>query len=214
MDWSFRRAAADKRRLEVFLRGRSAAANVPGRRPFEPTVLRPLVSCLRGFALSPSGDTRGVKHVFRWAVWWVALFWLWLLLVGAWNREQVVAAAIAATPAASLAEFARARTELGAPLPWRVLAAVPPALGMVLVDFGIVMWALVAGIARRRIVRGGFVSRELPGGSWLTRGTGSRAWTVLVASYSPNAYVVDVDPAARRVLLHDLIRYRRSEEPV
>jgi hypothetical protein len=175
---------------------------------------RALVSCLRRFALSPSGDTRGVKHVLPWALWWVVLFWLWLLLVGAWNREQVVAAAIAATLAASLAEFARARTELGAALPWRVLAEVPPTLGMVLVDFGIVVWALVAGVARRRIVRGEFVSRELPRGSWVTRGTGSRAWTVLVASFSPNAYVVDVDPAARRVLLHDLIRYRRSEEPV
>jgi len=154
-----------------------------------------------------------VKHVLPWVAWWIALFWLWLLLVGAWDREQLVAAAIAATLAATAAEFARARTEFSAPLPVRVLAAVPAALGMVVVDFGIVAWALVAGLARRRIVRGEFVSRELPPGSWATRGTGWRAWTVLLASYSPNAYVVDVDPAARRVLLHDLIRHRRSEEP-
>jgi hypothetical protein len=167
-----------------------------------------------GFTLSPSGDTRGVKHVLPWLGWWVALFWLWLLLVGQWNREQVVAAAIAATIAAFVAELARTRTGLSAPLPLRLLVHVPQSLGMVVVDFGILTWALLAGIARRRIVRGKLVSRERPRGSWVTQGPGPRAWTVLVASFSPNAYVVDVDPEARRVLLHDLVQYRRSEDPV
>jgi hypothetical protein len=155
-----------------------------------------------------------VKHVLPWVAWWVVLFWLWLLLVGEWNREQLVAAAIAATIAAFAAEFARSRTGFAAPLPVRVLADVPQALLMVVVDFGILAWALLVGVARRRITRGELVSRELPRGSWVTQGTGPRAWTVLVASYSPNAYVVDVDLEARRVLLHDLIRYRRSEKPV
>jgi hypothetical protein len=85
---------------------------------------------------------------------------------------------------------------------------------MVVVDFGILSWALLASVARRRIVRGELISRELAAGSWVTRGTGPRAWTVLAASYSANAYVVDVDPEERRVLLHDLVRYRKSESPV
>jgi hypothetical protein len=166
---------------------------------------------LRGrFALSPSGDTRRVKRVVAWAVWWVALFFLWLLLVGQWNREQVVAAAIAATAAGLAAEFARSRTGFGAPLPLHVLADVPKALGMVVVDFGILVWALLASIVRRRIVRGELVSRESPA----ARGTALRAWTVLVASYSPNAYVVRVDPEERRVVLHDLVPNRKSERPV
>jgi hypothetical protein len=151
-----------------------------------------------------------VKHVVAWAAWWLALFWLWLLLVGEWNREQVVAAAIAATIAASAAEFARWRTGFGAPLPLSALAGLPQALGMVVVDFGILVWALLASVARRRIVRGQFVSR----GSRAARGIGPRAWTVLVASYSPNAYVVDIDPESQRVLLHDLIQHRDSERPV
>jgi hypothetical protein len=171
------------------------------------------VVCLLRFALSPSGDTRGVKRVVPWLAWWIVLFWLWLLLVGQWNREQLVAAAIAATLAASVAEFARARTGFAAPLPLRVLAQLPQALGMVVVDFGIVSWALLAGVARGRIVRGELVVRELPRGSWAAQGTGPRAWTVLFASYSPNAYVVDVDPEEGRVLLHDLVRHRASEKP-
>ena len=163
---------------------------------------------------SPGGDTRRVRHVIPWVAWWFALFWLWLLLAGEWNREQLVAAAIAAMIAAFAAEFARSRTGLAAPLPLRVLAELPQALGMVVVDFGILTWALLVGVARRRITRGELVSRELPRGSWVTQGAGPRAWTVLLASYSPNAFVVDVDLERRRVLLHDLVRNRRSEGPV
>jgi len=146
-----------------------------------------------------------VKHVVAWIVWWVALFWLWLLLVGKWNREQIVAAAIAAAIAGAAGEFARTRTGFSAPLPLRGLADVPQALGMVVVDFGILAWALLASVARRRIVRGEIVARELPRES---------AWTILVATFSPNAYVVDVDSEERVVLLHDLVPYRKSERPV
>ena len=154
-----------------------------------------------------------MKHVLPWLAWWLALFGLWFLLVGQWNREQIVAAAIAATIAASTAEFARTRTGFAAPFPIRVLAHVPQALGMVVVDFGILSWALLAGTVRRRAVRGELVSREHPRGSWVAQGAGARAWTVLVASFSPNAYVIDVDPATRVVLLHDLVPHRSSERP-
>jgi hypothetical protein len=164
------------------------------------------------FALSPSGDTRRVKHVVAWIAWWIALFWLWLLLVGQWNGEELVAAAIAATIAATLAELARVRTGFGARIPVGDLADLPRALGMVFVDFGILVWAFVASVARRRVVRGELVSRELTDGS-RAEGTGPRAWTSLVGSYSPNAFVLDIDPETRRVLLHDLVRHRSSEEP-
>jgi hypothetical protein len=154
-----------------------------------------------------------VKHVLAWAAWWLALFWLWFLLVGEWNREEVVAAALAAALAASLAELARVRTGFAARVPLRGLADLPKVLGMVFVDFGIVVWALLVSVARRRVVRGEFISREIEGGSAVTRAVGPRAWKVLVASYSPNAYVVDLDPETRQILLHDLVPNRASEEP-
>jgi hypothetical protein len=153
-----------------------------------------------------------VKHVLAWIAWWIALFWLWLLLVGQWNREEVVAAAIAATIAASLAELARARTGFSARIPLSGLADLPEALAMVVVDFGILVWALVVSVARRKVVRGELFSRELTDKS-RARGTGPRAWTTIVASYSPNAFVLDIDPQTRLVLLHDLVRHRASEEP-
>jgi hypothetical protein len=154
-----------------------------------------------------------VRHVVAWLGWWLALFWLWLLLVGQWNREELAAAALAAAIAAGGAEFARSRTGFGARFPLGLLTDLPSALGMVVVDFGIVLWALLASVARRRVVRGEFVSREPERESCVSRGAGPRAWTVLLASYSPNAYVVDVDPESRLVLLHDLIPNRKSESP-
>jgi hypothetical protein len=84
---------------------------------------------------------------------------------------------------------------------------------MVVVDFGILVSALLASVARRRVVRGEFVSREFAYGSWAAGSSGRRAWTMLVASYSPNAYVVDADAETHAVLLHDLIPNRSSENP-
>ena len=154
-----------------------------------------------------------MKHVVAWVAWWLALFWLWILLAGEWNRQEWIAGASAAAISATVAEVARSRTDFSARLPARVLADVPQALWMVFVDFGIVVGALVASIARRRVVRGELVSRELEGGSRAARGVGPRAWTALAASYSPNAYVIDIEPETHTVLLHDLVPHRASERP-
>jgi hypothetical protein len=167
----------------------------------------------RRFTLSPSGDTRRVKHVLAWGAWWLPLFWLWFLLVGEWNRQEIVAAAIAATISASLAEYARTRTGFHARIPRSRLSDLPAALGMVFLDFGILAWALIMSVVRRRVVRGRLVSRQLEGGADAAGGVGLRAWTVLLACYSPNAYPIDVDPKTRTVLLHDLVPYRPSERP-
>ncbi len=164
------------------------------------------------FATGRAGDIRGVKRVVAWAAWWLALFWLWLLLAGEWNRQEWVAAALAATLGASVGELARARTGFPSRVPLRAVADVTKIVVAVFVDFGIVAWALVASALRRRVVRGSFRSRPLtrPRDA---RGSGPRAWTALAASYSPNAYVIDVDREHRSVLLHDLVPHRSSEKP-
>jgi hypothetical protein len=159
------------------------------------------------------GDTQRVKHVVAWVGWWIPLFFLWLLLVGEWNREELAAAAIAATIAATIAEVARTRTSFAARIPLRAVADLPEVLAMVFVDFGIVIWALVETVFGLRAVRGELVSRKLEGGRSDARGAGPRAWTALAASYSPNAYVIDIDPETSTVLLHDLVPRRSSESP-
>lgn len=152
-----------------------------------------------------------MKHVVVWLGWWLTLFWLWLWLAGEWNADELVAAAVAAAIAASVAELARTRTGFSARVPLRALADLPLLLAMVVVDFGIVAWALIASVSRRRVVRGSFIERKLSR-SADARGVGPRAWVALAASYSPNAYVVDVGDDAL-VVVHDLVPCRRSEEP-
>ena len=144
-----------------------------------------------------------------WIAWWVALFWLWLLLAGEWNRVEIVAAVCAATLGASLAEGIRAFTGVKVRIPPRDLARAWSVPFIVLVDFGIVMGVLFASAWRREVVRGRFVARDFdPGG-----GFGSRAWRTYVATVSPNAYVVDADAERRTILLHDLVPFEKSEEP-
>jgi hypothetical protein len=160
----------------------------------------------------PVGDIRRVTRILVWGMSWFALFWLWLLLAGEWNSEEWVAAAAAATLGASIFEVARTRLGWRSRIPARALADVPAVILAVFVDFGIVVWALLAGALRGEIVRGEFRSRELArSGDALDAGT--RAWTALAASYSPNAYVVDIDRESHTVLLHDLVPLAYSEEP-
>lgn len=137
-----------------------------------------------------------------WVLWWIALWWLWMLLVGEWNRIEWVAAAGAATLGATLAELLRSsgRVRLGVPL--ERLRHLPAAFLQVFVDFGILAVALV------RRSEGRYLAREFaPGGGPFN------AWTVWIAGLSPNAYVVDVDAERRTVLVHDLVPHRKSEEP-
>jgi hypothetical protein len=129
-----------------------------------------------------------------WTAWWLALFWLWLFLTGDWNRIEVIGAACGAAIAATLTELVRgaARQPLTVPLE-RVRAAgrVPP---IVFADFGIVMWALLRSLATRRVVRGAFVTRRFDAGPKTTpAGRAHRAWTVWLAGFSANAYVIEID---------------------
>jgi len=148
-----------------------------------------------------------VRHVRAWLTFWLALFWLWMLLVGEWNHIEWIAGASAAAIAASLAEAARTRAHAGVRVPLEWIGKAATALPMVFVDFGIVMLALF----RRQ--RGTFVRRSFPGGGDDPVSVGVRAWATLMATYSPNAYVIDIDANKDVVLLHDLVPFRRSEEP-
>jgi hypothetical protein len=143
-----------------------------------------------------------LTRLVAWTAWWLALFWLWLLLTGDWNRIELIGAACGAAVAAAIAELVR--------------AAARQLLPVVFADFGIVIWALLRSLACRRVVRGALVTRNFAAGPKTTpRGQAHRAWTVLLAGFSPNAYVIEIeiDPDRDTVLLHDLVTWRRSEEP-
>jgi hypothetical protein len=139
-----------------------------------------------------------VKHVLPWLAGWLALFWLWMLLAGDWNRIEWIGAAACATAAATLGEIARSRAGVTLRIPLAAVAASGSAFPQIFVDFGILMWALP------RRSHGRVHTRK-------TDTHGSRAWTNYAANFSPNAYVIDIDDD--HVVLHDLVMNRSSESP-
>lgn len=145
-----------------------------------------------------------MRHAAVWLVLWIATFWLWQLFSGDWNRFEWIAGACAATVAASVGEYARTQARTGRTFPLRLLGAAGPALAMVPVDFALLMWAL----PRRR--RGRLRETRLPAGT----NEGSRAWLAYAANFSPNALVVEIDRAERRVVLHELVPNEASSSPL
>ena len=105
-----------------------------------------------------------MRHVVPWVATWLALFWLWMLLVGEWNRQEWIAAAGTASVAATIGEIARTRAGVHPRVPLRWIARSWTTPAMVVVDFGIVMWALLATAVRREVVRGVFRSHDFPAG--------------------------------------------------
>jgi hypothetical protein len=143
-----------------------------------------------------------MKRLGFWLGWWVALFWLWLLIAGDWNQIEVIAAACAATVAASIAEVARSRVGVEPRVPLRWLARAWTIPHQIVLDFVLITRALFR--RREGVLRS---ARFAAAGE----GQGPRAWAVWAANFSPNAYVVEVD--GDRVLFHDLVPNRASEEP-
>ena len=150
-----------------------------------------------------------MKHVLPWIALWLGLFWLWLLMAGDWNRIELVGAACGATVAAAIAEVARTRAGVAPRVPLRWVARAWTVPHQIVVDFGIITGALAQSLLRRRVVRGEFRAHPFPA----REGPGVRAWTVWAAQFSPNAYIVEVDPDRELVLAHDLVPNRASEEP-
>jgi hypothetical protein len=137
-----------------------------------------------------------------------------MLLVADLSGLEWVAAALAATIAATLTEGARAAAGVHLrlpPAPLRKTVSLPIAI---VADFGVLTYALARSLIRRETVAGRYISRPFdPGAKTTPAGTARRAWTIYLAGFSPNAYVVDIDVDENRVLLHDLVPWRRSEEP-
>lgn len=153
----------------------------------------------------------GRKWLTRLLLWWIVLFGLWLLFAGEWSRLIAVsgaglalAAAVTAVVLAGPPPGARRRVGRARELPSAALATI--------VDFGILTWILVVALTHGTRHLGVFRTDDSTAGSGEDAVSG-RVWVTLLASWSANSYVVDVDPATGRRLLHDLVPSRGSERP-
>lgn len=147
------------------------------------------------------------KAVVWWAAWTAVLFWLWLAFVGEWDETEWVAAALAAVVAATAAAVVRHQHELRFRFRLRWLREAARVPLQVVIDFGL----LVLALPRRG--EGLFRARPTGPKGRTSEAAGRAAFISVVATFSPNAYVVDADRETGEVLLHDLVPNRRSEEP-
>jgi multisubunit Na+/H+ antiporter MnhE subunit len=154
-----------------------------------------------------------VRHLRAWLIFWVALFLAWLLFSGDINRIEVIAAACAATVAATIAEIARTKAGVRAAVPVRLAVPVLRALVQVVPDFGYLVWALGSSVARREVVRGQTKRRAFHDVGDDPRSVGVRAVALWAANFSPNAIAIDIDRDHEQSVVHDLIVNRASERP-
>jgi hypothetical protein len=152
-----------------------------------------------------------VRLLRTYVLWWIALFWLWLAYQGEWNRIEWVAAAGAATLGAGLMTVL-STLNVRFHVPFASVASAASVPLQIVVDFGIITGALIRRLEPRR-VRGQFVVRPFTAPRGADAAAGDRAWREVAATYSPNAYVIDVEPGKHVVLLHDLVPNRDSESP-
>jgi hypothetical protein len=154
-----------------------------------------------------------VRHLRAWLVAWVALFLGWLLLSGDINRIEVIAAACAATVAATIGEGARRTAGVRAVVPVRLVVPMVRAVVQVVPDFGLLVWVLALSAARRQVVRGTTKRRAFHDVGEDPTSVGARAAALWAANFSPNAIAIDIDRERHESIVHDLIVNRASERP-
>jgi hypothetical protein len=147
-----------------------------------------------------------VRRVAAWLAWFAGLLILWLLLVGTSQDTERIAGLSAAAIGATAAEVVRSQGLLDFSVEWRWLRRTPRHLARVIPDFFLVLATLV------RPRRGAFRTLAFPTGGERAVDHGRRAWAGYAASFAPNRLVVDVDPDAGVVLVHDLVPHAASDE--
>jgi hypothetical protein len=140
-----------------------------------------------------------MTRVAAWLSWFAGLLVLWLLLVGTVQDVERIAGLCAAAFGATAAEVVRSQGLLRFRVEWKWLRQVWKPLLRVVPEFFLLLFAL----ARRP--HGRFRTIEFPTGGDRAVDAGRRAFAVVAPSLAPNRLVVDVDPNAGEVLVHDLL---------
>jgi hypothetical protein len=144
------------------------------------------------------------------ALWWLALFGWWVLMVGTSAELELVAGACAALLGTALAAALRAQGLLRFRLEpaWLVKALKAP--WKAARDFGVVMWALALHLLRIRPVRSAYHAVPFPVGGSDPASAGRRALATLVGCLGPNTIQVDIDPETGLALRHELVPRKAS----
>jgi len=136
---------------------------------------------------------------------WVALWGVWLLLVDTLVPIELVAGAVAAAIAATVAEAVREGGYVRFSPRLRWLGFVPGLVIGVLRDCGVLTVALWREIRRPGSQRGLLIRLPFAYGDQGGRDSARRALVNMGVTLTPNTYVLDLDPEAGVMVVHQLV---------
>jgi multisubunit Na+/H+ antiporter MnhE subunit len=145
-----------------------------------------------------------------WLTWWVAFFFSYMLLVGVWVAQELVAAVIFAALSATVAEIVRVQDarRFRPRLRWFLRAyRLPP---LILSDCVVVFGALWRHLVKHEAIDGAFRAFQVPLAGKGGRASARRALLNAAISITPNTYVVGIDENNEIVLVHQLVPCERS----
>jgi multisubunit Na+/H+ antiporter MnhE subunit len=140
---------------------------------------------------------RRFRSLLAWAL---ALFGLWLVLVGTVAWLELVAGACAAAIGAVAATVVGERGLLRYGMPAHMLLQARRPLLRIVPDFWLLVVALVRAAATGRRPSGAYRAMPYPAGD-----PGARAFATAAGSLAPNSVVVDIDADRDLMLVHTLV---------
>lgn len=140
------------------------------------------------------------------ALWWLALFGVWFVLVASLVHAEVAAGPAAATIAlvAVLGVSAHVRREFHARFRW--LGALRPVPVAIVGDTLTVFRALFRQVIGRERMHGEFRVVPFPRASREeSEDAAWRAFSIIGTSVAPNTYIIGIDEERRTALVHQLV---------
>jgi multisubunit Na+/H+ antiporter MnhE subunit len=175
--------------------------------PTGPLAGEPRHSYARGDGHGPAPSRR--RRLAAWLAWWIVLMSLWVALDDSFEPDELVAGAVAAALAALVAEVAgyQAGTRYRIRPAWLLRALTLP--GRLAVDTALVFAPLAATVLRKAPPPHG-TFREVPVryGDDTPLGVTRRVLLTAGRSFTPNAFVVGMDPERDVMLVHELVTRR------
>jgi multisubunit Na+/H+ antiporter MnhE subunit len=153
---------------------------------------------------SDNSNGRG-RSIARFGAWWVAMFAAWIVLVDTVAWQELALGAVAAAVAAEIGFAVQRRGYIlfRPRASWLLLT--PRLAWTVLVDCALLGHALWLRVVRRRVVEGSTIRVPFDYGGDNGRDGARRALVNVSVSLTPNSFVIDIDPEAHSLLVHQLV---------
>ena len=157
------------------------------------------------FGSGRDGSSELRASITLFVAWWIAMFAAWVVLVDTTAGQELGLGAAAAAVAAAIGFAVQRRGYILFRPRARWLLQTPRLAWMVLVDCALLGRALWLRVVRREAVQGTTIRVPFDYGDAEGRDGARRALVNVAVSLTPNSFVIDIDPEAHSLLVHQLV---------